>query len=296
MFRAILVAAIGVFAVGLCWADDAKEISVRYHFALTKGNGTPVCEAYLLRLNQAVFVDPPFCGRPENSSVAGFTSLHRQELEPQEILRLANRISGFMNSKKQDQPEMVNSIGTDGRPTRVPAWNLSDITGAADLHVWRYSPQVDIDNDGVPDNLILWHGLGASSRNNICGATFANNPTGGYVEQGAFILKSDNVSIDETKTKAIFGHPRGGYVGKINGRDAYFQGFVPVGASIGIFSFQRTYYFDAFFDPDFGDFAGGRQNDPGLYDVLGVFKSEHGHTTQICEYKFASHFASEDSR
>ncbi len=31
------------------------------------------------------------------------------------------------------------------------------------LKVWRYDPPVDIDNDGVPERLVTWQGLGAGN-------------------------------------------------------------------------------------------------------------------------------------
>lgn len=266
--------------------------SVHYRFALTKGRHVPVCEAYLQRLNQTEFFRPPYCGRPESSVVPGFAVLRRQYLTSAEILRLAPRVNNFMDGIPQDRSDLGVAMGpngvvrdANGQPIKVPGWRLKDITDAMDLQVWRYISRVDIDNDGTRDNLILWHGFGASNWDGVCGATYANNPEGQYVEQRALVLTPDGRRIDETETKAVFGLPNGGYLGVINGKPAYERGFAPIGYSIGIFQYKSAYYFDAFFNPDFGDFYGHRRHEDALRYVLGVFERKARRTRQICEYE-----------
>jgi hypothetical protein len=259
---------------------------VHYRFTLTKGHGRPVCEAYLQRLNQSEFFRPPYCGRPESTIVPGFELLHRKYLTAPEILSLINRVFGFMGSQRQDLPNVVTIFNAAGKPIKAPAWRLQDITGAMDLQVWKYLPEVDIENDGIPEDLIVWHGLGASDWDGVCGALYANNPEGQYVGQGAFVLAPNGRRIDAARTKAVFGLPNGGYLGMINGKPAYDQGFAPIGYSIGIFQYRSAVYFDTFFNPDFGDFHGHRRNDKMLRHVLGVFEHKDRRTRQICEYRY----------
>lgn len=271
-----------------------------YRFTLSKGGGRPICEAYLQRLSQAEFYRPPYCGRPESTVVPGFVVLRSQYLTAPEILQLVTKVDNFMGGIPQDRPELGVEMGPsgavrgqNGKPVRVPAWRLKDIIGAMDIQVWRYIPGVDIDNDGKKDNVILWHGIGASNWDGVCGAIYANNPEGQFVDQRAFVLTPDGTRIDGVETKAVFGLPNGGYLGIINGKPAYDKGFAPIGYSIGIFQYKSAYYFDTFFNPDFGDFYGRRKNDKALRYVLGVFEHKINRTREICEYEDEGAIAAE---
>jgi hypothetical protein len=71
---------------------------------------------------------------------------------------------------------------------------------------------VDIGNDGVPDNVVVWHGFGASHGTGRCGR---ENPYGIWRErqpQIAYILTATNDRIDVFHTMTIFGYPSGGIV------------------------------------------------------------------------------------
>ena len=63
--------------------------------ALVKGKGVPVCEAYLQRLNQSWFYEPPYCGRPENDQIPGFGRLHTTALSPTEVNKLAVQVANL---------------------------------------------------------------------------------------------------------------------------------------------------------------------------------------------------------
>lgn len=188
--------------------------AAHYRFTLTEGRGRPICEAYLQRLNQSEFYRPPYCGRPESAVVPGFVALRRQYLTAAEILNLVSRVHNFMDGVPQDRPDLGVEMGpkgavkdANGRPVMVPAWRLKDITNAMDLQVWRYTSKVDINNDDVPDDLIVWRGIGASNLDDVCGALYANNPEGQYVDQLAFILTADGKEIDGAETKSAFDFP-----------------------------------------------------------------------------------------
>ena len=87
--------------------------------------------------------------------------------------------------------------------------------------------------------------------------------------------------MDEKKTKTLIGHPIGGYPEP--GGKSFYDGFRPVGNSMGIFRFKGVTYFDTFFNT-WGDFEGKRRKDPDIWRTLGVFKREKGQTKQVCEY------------
>jgi hypothetical protein len=85
---------IGRKVVSTGWVDPARlqflrktsAIVVADRFSLTKGQGHPVCEAYLQRLNSSpYFPYPPYCDRPEDDEIPGFALLHRVPLTPQQI-------------------------------------------------------------------------------------------------------------------------------------------------------------------------------------------------------------------
>jgi len=113
-----------------------------YVFRLTKGKGVPVCEAYLQRLNTSGFdfSHRPYCGRPEDDSVPGFTKLIRVPLKPAEINRLYKLAYNF-----EFPPGQFEKDG----PIRTGKVNVTAEVGHG-LEAWGYDPPVDVFNDGVP--------------------------------------------------------------------------------------------------------------------------------------------------
>jgi hypothetical protein len=161
---------------------------------------------------------------------------------------------------------------------------------------------VDIDNDGQPDNLLMWYTAAGAGG---CGALNGYDIYPGRGSHTANILDAKNQSIDEKRTKELFGHPVGGYPHVVNGRFlGFFDDFRYVGTSMGIFAYQGSYYFDTFFD-SWGDFNGKRVEGylvayrkgkrtitEGRYRkfkrsthaTLGVLQRKNGKTKQVCEY------------
>ena len=255
-----------------------------YHFQLTKGKGRPVCDAYLQRLNTTDYTVPPYCNRPEVTTVPGFTSLHRVPLTAEQAYQIGERIGNFMDTGNQGSQEedamkeaRAQELGIASPIASVSAYakNISEGFTKA----WRYIPPVDIDNDGAPDNILVWQGVGVDPSWGICG--IPHPPMDQDREaQIAFILTNSNNRIDVPKTKAVFGHPSGGYR-LPNGQFA--QRFRPIGLDVGIFEYNGLYYFDTFFDM-WGDFYNRRKNDPEMENTLGVFLRKDGQTQQVCEY------------
>lgn len=259
-------------------------------FKLTKGKGVPVCEAYLKRLNNSDFDKPPYCGRPEDDSVSGFTRLNRVPLTAEEIHDLQLKLEGFQSSQNQNQ--WKTQLKKSPIKEMMPLDSVRSDMGMNRVGAWRYDPPVDIDNDGQPDNVLMWYqGYGAGG----CGSI---NGFETYPEHGSFtanILDAKNEFIDQARTKQLFGHPVGGFPivekGKFIG---FFDGFRYVGMSMGIFTYEGAYYFDTFFD-GWGDFEGKRRGDwigkaknvdliNSMTATLGVFHRKSGKTKQICEY------------
>lgn len=264
----------------------------RYHFRFTKGFVTPVCVAYLERLNTTKYDAPPFCDRPENDAVKGFARLNRAPLSPADVHDLYPIIWNFVlsaNQKNLDWTDMNLQLHLtqkgQGRLTDEGTKYLQRDLDRGAVKIWRYDPNIDIDNDGVSDNVEVWQGGAAANVRGKCGEDLPNpySETGGSIMrqvQLAFIVMGNNDRLDARKTTNIFAHPGGGYRlpdGSI------FSAFRPIGTTIGIFKYQDTYYFDSFFDSR-SDFEDKRQNDADLFNTLGVFLHKDGKTKQVCEY------------
>lgn len=254
-----------------------------FHFKLTRGQGVAVCEAYLQRLDQTKYSEPPYCGRPENDEVAGFARLQRVLLTPREVTALYWQIDAFWQHGKS-----VSLVQLD--PTQMAA--VSRAVTTKDILVWRYEPPVNIENNGMPANVIVWRGGPVSSVGKPCGYEYLLNDdraSAGYVQsQLAFVLSPDSAHVDHDKTKAIFGHPTGGH--SVPEPTPYLDtgpGYKALGNSMSVFQYQGKIYFDTFFEGDgWADFEGKRANLKTLRNHLGVFLREKSATKQICEYVF----------
>lgn len=236
-------------------------------FTLMKGKGIPVCDAYLKRLNTEQFEDAPYCGRPEDDAIPGFTRLNRVPLSVDDVIELGPHIDGF--TRLQDQ-------------TRGNVWTIENKQEIGAVNAWRYDPEVDIDNDGMPDHLVVWYGYGASQRE-PCG-----DERDRRVPQLAYVLDSSENSIDEARTNAVFWRTKP-YVSryKLDGEQRSTLVPLPVGWDIDVFRYQDLFYFDTFYDRGgFGDFEGKRKHRADLNDRLVVFRHQDGATRQVCEYRW----------
>jgi hypothetical protein len=246
---------------------------------LVRGHGTPVCEAYLQRLNQTVFHEPPYCGRPENDQVPRFSKLHRATMSHADFNKMFPHIKSFELSRHSE-------VDGDAAAVDATKWlGTSDFNPTS----WRYDPPVDIENRGVPINLIVW-----SEVSGYCGMRQRpdGTPTTGGVRdsQQIFVQSPTSDALDDPKTQLLFGHPtRGLAIAKrpIDKLLADNQQFQPVGRSLSVFKYKESYYFDTFFDGDgWADFDGKREKLPSLNNHLAVFLRKNNVTRQVCEYIF----------
>ncbi len=280
-----------------------SETNQRYRFQLTKGSGVAVCDAYLERLNTTKYESPPYCGRPENDSVEGFAKLNRVPLSPNDVhdlypiirtyISMANRkgLDWFDKGLQQHLEEKGQFRMTAGE---AKAMLMSMDSGWA--KIWRYNPLVDIDNDGIADNVEIWHGTPARGEGGtVCGKNRFMEVDGPPVRQPqiAFVVTGDGGRLDVAKTEKVFEHPSGGYrfYSDYEKRSVISNDFRPIGKSIGIFKYTDTYYFDTFFD-GWGDFEDKRRiegvkdknKNKDIINTLGVFLNKGGVTKQVCEY------------
>ncbi len=251
------------------WYRQKRQI----HVALTKGQGVPVCEAYLQRLNQTYFYEPPYCGRPENDQVPGFAQLHAVRLSAVEVNRLlvaqANLTEALHLVPAPDALALAASPHTS--PVYLDTRGLlAAVSPGQNISVWRFDHSVDIDNDGAPDSIILWRS-GSSPVWSQCGQQLTHS----WNLQGpiAFILTADNSAIDERRTLDLFGNSES------------FGAATMQRSSIGVFGYRGEFYFDAFnMNPEPGGTAPVAQYPPEHYrNILHVFHRKGGRLEQSCQ-------------
>ncbi len=169
------------------WPDGTPIMQQRYAFHLITSRGRPVCEAYLQRLNQTVFGHPPYCTRPESAIVPGFELLHRQPIGQTKFLALELEVE-LLLYKHPSSPEYPPKYQENYHPA-----------------TWRYDPPVSVENNGQPDNLVIWDPEDGNAP--LCGFPYGPRaiPEGGLL--APFILTADDKAVDLAKTQEIFGRP-----------------------------------------------------------------------------------------
>lgn len=276
---------IGVRRITQGWVDSSRLKFIRKVgggtgaplFTLTRGRGIPVCEAYLQRLNVTDYsqnlsssAPVPYCGIPENDQIIGFKSLHRVPLAADLVVRLSGELRILWY---QPDPHL----------NRRPAGEqgASEWVGLR-MKAWRYSPEIDVDNDGASENIIVWQGYGLTDGAAICGEPFTPNYTWGYRPPQMPLVMNGDLTVDLQKTATLFGR-RGG-----KGLDFGIghPPFHPIGHFITLFEYRGLIYLGAFFDSS-GDYEGRRRGEPDLANTLGVFLRRHGSTKQLCEYRLS---------
>jgi hypothetical protein len=264
---------------------DASTRGHHYQFKLTRGRGLPVCEAYLQRLNQTDFKQPPYCGRPESTAILGFEYLKRIWMSREQFDRLYISVNSNLENRKPED-FYVHRKEQDGRDLFGPPTKDMFPPSYAPS-TWTYLPDLDIENDGVPQRVTIWN---EDDRNDpMCRDSVYQQSDHPALPQSGVILQRDADAIDRIKTQEVFGHPDGGFLisNKIDGKpqNQLIPAFRAVGQRVGIMKFRGISYFDTFFTRiDLGDLQDQRRNDRALWDTLGVFVRKAHRTSQVCEY------------
>jgi len=251
--------------------DTAKAL-----FSLTKGRGTPVCEAYLERLNVTDYYSQnspsapvPYCKIPENDAIPGFALLHRVPLPTQQLIKMSGVVF-----KWWERPNPLLTADWDATPNMV---RLGGVVA------WRYDPPLDVRNNGKRENIVMWRGYGLSGSAGRCGEPMNQNYTWSMRWQQLPLIMKGDMHIDQARTAEVFGRI------STNGppqreKAAADHPFIPVGFFITPFVYRGTIYFSAFFDEK-GDYEGKRRGDWRLWNVMGVLMRRQGRTREICEYR-----------
>src|SRR5271155_4710335 len=112
-----------------------------HRFILTKSSGQPVCGAFLRLLKSTRFERPPSCGIPLETSVSGFSALHKVLLPEEEAEKLFPRVFGFVMF--QDQSTM---------PATPPSSEIRKGYGS-NIFAWKY-PSISLANDGTQQDVL----------------------------------------------------------------------------------------------------------------------------------------------
>lgn len=262
-----------------------------FTFALTRGKGTPVCDAYVKRLNLTVFHQFPNCDRPENTEVPGFTKLNRIPLTSGEISRLYASAQSLVQF---NDPAGFAKWRTDRekRGLYISPGNLYDIAvreqavrlelGQSPFY-YQYEPRIDIDNDGHADNVVVWKGT-----TNFCGA--GHGPADDPLLNPTYLMVLDGEgNLDVERTRRLFEHPEVHQLTFTNPKtgekhllESVNHGFIGRGSTLGVFSYRGTIYFDTFHDW-LGDI---NENVPLLTQTLSVYRARRGEVREMCEIQW----------
>lgn len=280
-----MIALVGLLAcVPLLAHHDAG--AARYRFTLQKGAGTPVCDAYVRRLEASDFLRPPYCDRPENDAVPGFARLNRLFLDVAEVARLQPQVTGFVLRRDRHALEKIDAERQRlGAPARNPERERAIIetylssAGPLDKH-FKFAPAVDVDNDGTPDDLVVWRDTGT-----VCGAVSGAGPFPRRAATYVLVLDKQG-DVDEIRTEKIFGHPEGPLMVQfsdgVRAQSQRSDAFRPVGSTVGVFAYRGETYFDTFVGGA-GDMNNGRAPSAPLSNTLTVMKHQGGGTQLVCE-------------
>jgi hypothetical protein len=280
-----LAALVAVLGAAPASAAEKKEST---NWVLTKGAREEVCAAYAAALNKTTSKFP-HCEREPMPPGAGFLPLNRVPLSADELYKVSEPLFGFAEQGRSDYYDQWRAVRSEFCAKAANANACKRIRAERELTEngggrwgetysrsyllrtsgWKYAPELDIDNDGRSDPVIL-------VRREPCGVeddkgVFSKSPT--Y----AFVMDQSYSSVDETRTMNIFGHPFSNWPKSIDGKR-----FRYIGDEIGIVAFRGRTYFDTFLTSA-SDFENRRMNDPSLAHTLAVFVSEKGRTREVCE-------------
>ena len=258
---------IGATRVFIGWMDS-KSISVMtnrkplekgynssppvFHYKLIKGADVPVCAAYLQRLNVTTYKmdswgnsSPPYCDRGEDDTVDGFAALHRVYLNADEIVAWSRRVWNFESGECPSSNELCNRRWRGSGPVI----SKSDAVSALDknlLVAWKYKSDLDVENNGNPERLLVWFGLWGGhppcgGGYEFAGKEISNTPR----PQHIYILDATGKRIEDQQTLTVFGKTGAKWrrPGEPNLRP--YPGEKFRGENMQPFEYRGVYYFDA---------------------------------------------------
>lgn len=262
---AILTALSCAYA-SVVWCESQRVVEAArggmYKFSLIAGKGIDVCEAYLKRLQKTTFYDYPFCDRPEEDEIDDFAKLTRRPLNEAEIGVLFEPVSGFTWINDTDALAKVRAerqrLGLNAVQSALPA-AIREQRAALERGTrplfFKFDPKVDLDNDGTPDDVVIWR-----SPDEVCGPRFGATQ---FLARGRthILLLDGEGRFDATRTRSLFGYDGRTAPGQrqnwtlVNREPSDTVGGIsgttrPLSAMFGVFGFRGTTYVDSFYADD----------------------------------------------
>jgi hypothetical protein len=259
-------------------------------FSIIRGGDLPVCRAFLDTLNAMKGNEVPSCNQKEPDAADGFARLHRAQLSTGEIYRIAEPLIGFaehsdsryFDKRRASEEAFCARIPQPKMCERVLREKAASQNGARWLETygkdffktsvaWMYEPEIDIDNDGIADPVLMFTRDRCGSENDK--GVLEASPT------FAFVMDRKYETVDEERTRSVFGHPTMQWPG---GSKA--EKFRYIGSTLGIFSFANKAYYYTYLT-SFADFENQRVGDDSLENTLDVILDEKGMRRSVCEYR-----------
>jgi hypothetical protein len=280
-----------VMVLAPCFSSNTSAAAEpRERFALDRGSDA-VCVRFARVLNRMNGDQLPGCNRTEPDPAPRFEQLVRKKLPAEELYKISESLLGFAehgaaNHYGKLRRETIDWCARNINPTRCTQ-NFSDRDSEIShggrwletygrshfdaSNAWTYSPEVDIDNDGIADPVLLLT-LARCGGENYKGALEKS-------QTYAFVMNRKYLGVDEMKTRATFGHPDPNWPASVES-----DRFRYIGTNLGVFKFRgRTFFYSLM--NSFADLDGKRVLDPSLESTVGVFIRERGVTRDVCEYR-----------
>jgi hypothetical protein len=195
----------------------------------------------------------------------------------------------------QFQALQVQGHANPPMPMTQPEATLVAHGAHGPIIAWAYDPKVDVENDGSTQQaIVIWRGRPADAEEpaGVCGVPHdapreSADDIGYRTAQLALVTTSDYMSLDEARTRALFGHPTGGLPVPHTGSRFPAGRYLSIGSSMSIFEYKGLFYFDTFFwGNGWADFEGKRTHSNTLLNHLAVFERKSAVTRQVCEYEY----------
>ena len=191
----------------------------------------------------------------------GFTRLNREWLGTTEVKRVYHDVMNFNDSQLPVSYE--RAANADGTVTMIP--RPAHFSSQVKFDIWRVDGGFDIENDGHPENVMMW--ANGDRGGGTCGLDSTH--TTSYI---GLILSRDGYTVDRKRTIALFEREH------LPGLEGYF----PIGASMGLFQYRDKTYFDTFLDQSLTAAELGQQERRA--HTLAVFSRQDHREIRMCEY------------
>lgn len=218
-------------------------------YELIKGKGVQLCEAYHQNLEIVMKKEEEVCDREFGPDFPEFKKPEWKELDVWENRELLNKVDKYLDYGDQFAKDKIYDDKKEFENIVKSQLELEAI--------YLRVAQVDIDNDGVKDNILKYE-------NGKCGIAR-------FVYGIAMLaLTEQQDALDVKKTRLLIQNT---YINSATGKEK-------TSPTAWLYNMYDTFFYkdDAYFDK--GDMRGGG------YLALSVYKASNKTTTKICQLKY----------